>query len=88
MTIANPLMSSTATAPQTHGKKRANTRCHSASRVGGSSGPVLGRSTRMAKNMPPTQITAATMWNATPIISIVDLLYGAGLAGVAREGDI
>src|SRR4029453_1627467 len=52
---------------QTHGKKRLKTRCQNASRKGGSRGPAERRSNIKAKNMPPTQITAAITCSATSV---------------------
>src|SRR5690554_7817633 len=58
--IHSPVISSTATAAQTQGKKRAKTPRHRVRRAGGSSWPAAtGRSTIQAKNMPPTQRMAA-----------------------------
>src|SRR5271154_1111263 len=69
-TIAYPDTSNSAIAAITQGKKRSNTRCHSASRAGGSSGPLAGRSTISAKNMPPTHTTALTICRVSAIVAM------------------
>ena len=59
-----PLIGKTSSVTQTHLKKRRNTSAHSFNRSGAcSSETAAGRSTIQAKNMPPTQITAASTWS-------------------------
>src|ERR1700733_4950090 len=63
----------------TQGKKFPSTRRNSGSRTEGSSAAAAGRSMTWAKNMPPTQMTAARIWNNSAIAMTGSLILGLEL---------
>ena len=77
-------------ATQTQGKKRLNTPTHSGWRSGGSSwAAATGRSIWWAKNIPPTQITAARRCRGMAILmGVLSLGSGVWLWFCARFGNV
>ena len=79
--IPYPVINSTATHAHTNAKKRPSDSRHSRQRTGGSSPPTAGRRHTYAKNMPPTQTTAARVCTAIAIAMDISEFPGLRYAG-------